>query len=511
MRRLAIWIRTRPQNFWISLAVFFAVILPRGVSLGDFPWLDDGYHAFIAQTINDSYACGNGFPGEISGFKLFEVLFFWVWRLPGNALFWLRLADLLAAAIAGWLFCLILIRESKSRTFGLLLAFAGLCGLNLPGAIQSGFKHSFFPAFACFFAALELAARARPKLWLWAGALTALGVLFRETFFPFALLGCVSLLFAKNFAALWRFAAGGAGGAIAIAALSALVRGQYAALLDFYFKYGRIYEPEAGRRWLKFTENGSRALALYSPLLAIFACCLFALAQRGFQGQRGRLCFWLACALLPLAEPLLKIGFLYHFSVCIPGICGFCACAFALIPSGSPALRRASLALSACACLIMAGLLVPHFEKTATTAAVLRRFPAQGWPPELAERSTTLAAARAMRELAPGGTASSTGFAYFVFPASGMLPPEPGLGDLSRAWIHSGYDPVKFRARLDKNPPDLVLIAHTDNDHSAIFESEIKSIFDSHPDYRPAGVIKADPGKNYGWLGYSIYRRIKEN
>lgn len=496
------WLSRHSTSLGTAAAVFFAVVLPRLAALGDFPWLDDGYHAFIAQYIQHGYALGRGFPADITGFKLFESLFFWVWQLPGNALAWLRLADLCAAAIAGWLFCRLMLAESGNRLFGLLLAFAGLCGLNLPGAVQSGFKHSFFPAFACLFGALALARRDTNGAWLAAGGLTALGVLFRETFFPFALLGLASLLVQRKFKAFWRYALGGALGGLAVTALVALMRGQIASIFEFYFKYGRIYGPEEGRRWQKFVENGGRALALFSPLLAVFGV---ALAGGRMVAARGRLCFWLACAILPLAEPLLKIGFLYHFTVSLPGICGFCACVFHNLRPGK--LRRSELGLTACAALCMFCLLAPQFAKTQVTLQTLANWPAQGWPAALADQSTTLAAVRAAAGLAPHGSASSTGFAYFIFPASQMLPPEAGLGDLSRAWIYCGYDAAKFRAMLDRNPPDVVLIAHTDADHSAIFARELTAIFASHPDYRLEKVIPVESAKNYGWLGYSIYRR----
>lgn len=35
--------------------------------------------------------------------------------------------------------------------------------------------------------------------------------------------------------------------------------------------------------------------------------------------------FWLAAFLLPLLKPWLKIGFLYHFAVALPGLGIFCA------------------------------------------------------------------------------------------------------------------------------------------------------------------------------------------
>lgn len=494
---------------WIILVVFASTIAPRLAALGDFPYLDDGYHAFLAQYIHHSLATGAGFPHDLSGFRLFPVLFSWVWGMPGNALFWLRLADLCAAALAAWFLCGLLINESENEAFGLLLAFVTLAGLNLPGAIQSGFKNYFFPAFACFFAALNITRGANPRSWrwVWAGALSALGVLFRETFFPFVLLALAALIVIRNFAALLRFIAGGAICALLVTLSSMLLRGQYMEMFDFYFSYGAIYGPEAGRRWLKFVENSGRALLLFLPLIGLFVGALAMLIFKGRNQFRGRSFFWLGAAALPLAEPLLKIGFIYHFSVCLPGLAGFCAFTFRCLDCNA-LMRKTGIGLTALACCAMGPQLALHFTKAPLTWEVALNYPAQGWPEELRQKSCTLAAAAKIHELLPrGGTAATTGFTYFIFPASQTLPPELSLGDLSRTYIRARQNSEEFLARLGANPPDLVLIAHADQDHSAIFERELLTIFKGLDNYEEIAALPIDESKNYGWLGYTLFRK----
>lgn len=498
---------------WPALIILLAVILPRLAALGDFPHMDDGYHAFMAQYIHHSYAQGNGFPAEMSGFKLFNVLFAWVWSLPGNALVWLRLADLLFAAIAGWLFCALLVGVSKRKTLGLLLALAFLIGLNLPGAIDSGYKNSFSPAFACFFAALLLVRDARPgsQRWLWAGVLAATATLFRETFFFFPLLGCAALLYARQFRSLWLFVIGGAAGGLFIFAISALARGQFLEIFDYYLFYGKIYVPEAGRRLHKFMSNGVKAILVYWPLIALFLLALLAsarlAAKRWFD---GRSLFWIMAALLPLLEPFMKIGFLYHFSVCLPGLAGYCAWTANRASENKTEIKAGAWASAIAACCL-APLLALQFAKAPTTLAVFRAFPAQGWPAEIASQSTTLEAATKIKKLLPpGGTTASTGFAYFIFPASQTLPPTLALGDLSRTYIFSDYDPEKFRQRLAQAPPDLILLAKAIGDHSAIFRPELAAILEADPNYRLVDEVRQDLAKDYGWLGYDIYRREPE-
>lgn len=498
-------------NLWIICVLLVTTVLPRAAALGDFPYLDDGYHAFMAQYIYHSLEAQGAFPADVIGYKLFESLFAWVFALPGNPLFWLRLADLCAAGISGWFLCRLLTKESGNALAGLLLAGAALAGLNLPGVIQSGFKHGFFPAFACFFAALYLveSAPARSPRWIYAGMLAALAVLFRETFFPFVLLACAGFLVSGNFQALWRFMTGGITGWAIVTVAWIVLRQQVYEIFEFYLIYGQIYGPEAMRRWLKFVENGGRALVLFSPLLILSLMAAVALLLQKERQYTGRAFFWLLCALLPLLEPLLKIGFLYHFSVCMPGMAGFCAYAFSRLPGQKETMKKAAIWACAIAFCLMCPQLYGHFLKLPQTLEVVKSFPDRGWPESLEADSTTLQAAKRIRELLPAnGTVSSSGFAYFIFPASQTLPPQMALGDLSRTYIYSGYDPARFVETLRRNPPDVVLLAHAEADHSEIFEEELRSIFSGLPEYEPAGTVETGRSKNYGWLGYSLFKRV---
>lgn len=505
-----------PTPWAIFLVVFLAVILPRLCSLGAFVHLDEGYHAFMAQYAWHSIASGAGFPADMSGFKLFPLLFNWVWALPGNAVMWLRFVDMLFAAAAGWLFCILLARESKNAALALLLAFAFLLGINAAGAIESGFKNSFSPAFLCLFAALLITRNAQTERrnWFWAGVFTAIAVLFRETFFPFSILGCAALLLTRNFSGLWRYIAGGIAGALAITVISALARGQLLDMFTWYFTYGKIYGPEADRTIPKFIANSQIALRSYWPLLTVTVFAAVAICRLPGRQFTGRAWFWLCAAALPLIEPLMKIGFMYHFSVCLPGMAGFCAyaasryqvrgAASGLHPKG---LRGALVGTAIAACLMLPEYL-PHMRRLPVTFATLNNFPAQGWPESLAPQSLPLeVVAKIKKMLKPGDRVSSSGFAYFIYPLSGTLPPSQALGDLSRTYIYAGENEKKFRSVLDNDEPEVVLLARAITEHSATFWRQLKYIFERHPDYEYVGEILPDEHKNYGWLGYMIYRK----
>lgn len=488
--------------------VAIAVIFPRLAAIGDFIHMDEGYHDYMAKFVHHSIANGEGFPPQLIGYKLYNILFFWVYYLPGNGTIWLRAVDLVVAAVCGAVFCLMLCRESGSKLAGLLLCLGFFTGMNLPGAIDSGFKNSFFPSFLCMFLAIYITTRSGGsiKRWYWAGALTAIAILFRETFLLFPVIAAVALLLNRNFGELWRFVVGGIGMACLITAILMVVRGQVWGIFEFYFIYGKIYGPEAGRRLFKFWQNGTRALGYFSPLVCLTILSLVVAIRRRELGWHNRAAFWLACSLSPLLEPLSKIGFLYHFSACLPAMAGLCAHTFASCREG----RNIWLSCMAMAAILMLPFMYPHYEKIPTTRETLAAWPNSGWPDSLVPKSTTLQAAKKIAGLGDG-TLAASGFAYFLFPASGRQPVAMDVADLSRTWIYSGQDAEKFRQRLDSARPDVVAIGSTHDDHSAIFERELTEIFSTHPDYEYAGYVPPDQALNYGWLGYNFYKRKKRD
>lgn len=491
--------------------ILCAVFLPRAAALGDFIYMDEGYHAFMASYINKSILAGEGFPAEMSGYKLYPMLTFWLWNLPGNTFIWIRIVDLLFAVLMGFVFCKMLVEESGDKYIGLLLGFSFLAGLNYAGAINSGFKNSFFPAFFCLCLAINLARGASdtsPR-WLYAGALTALGILFRETFALFPVIGVLALLLNKNYKALARFIAGGITAALIVTLFLALLRGQLWKIFEFYFIYGKIYGPEAGKRITKFIQNGGKALYLYAPLLALASIALIPALRKQRKIFANRAMFWVACALAPIIEPYLKIGFLYHFSACLPAMAGLCAYGFSRIGLHGKFYHGYAILTILCA-FIMFPYTFAHYRKLPVTLQTLTAYPANAWPESMLSQSTTLEAAKKIRDtLPPGGSVASSGFAYFVFPASKTFPPAIEVGDLSRCYIYANEDEKEFNKKIKTYQPDLVLLAKTGAEHSETFHSELKRIFDHNPDYKLIDAIEPDTSLNYGWLGYDIYKKNK--
>ncbi len=538
------WLRARG---WGLLAVLVSTVYPRVLSLGDFPCMDEGFYAYWAQFVHQSLAQGQGLP-DTGGFMLYPLLLSWLCALPGNMIIWLRLADMLMAAWAGWLFCRLLVRESRSVEGGVLLALFFLSAMNAPVVIDAGFKNSIFAAYVPLFLAVELVREqdARSPRWFFAGVLTALGVLLREPFAVFAVAGAAAVWAGRGPQALWRYVAGGCLGGMLVLALVGFLRGGVAELIQAYVQAGAVYGAEAGRTWYNFTRYGMEFLLMFGPLLLLTAVAVVVLLYQMSWATYGRALFWLILALLPLLEPLSKLGFVYHFAVVLPGCAGLCALAWSKIPPLFPLLERLgklgcvvvhrlAVALPGCAgrgarawskiapvCSRLRGergvkalflamfafLVLTESGQARMTLDTLRAFPSSGWPEKYVPKSNTLLAGNAIRAvLPPGGSLCISGFMFFLYPVTGALPPSPAMGDLSRTFIFSGYDPARFENTLRKDPPDVLVIAKAQGEHSAVFTKELQDVVEKSGLYVRAAEIPVDGEKNYGWIGCTVYRR----
>lgn len=494
---------------WALLAVLVSTVYPRAISLGAFPYMDEGLYAYWAQFVHQSLAQGQGLP-DAGGFMLYPLLLSWLCALPGNMLVWLRLADMLVAAWAGWLFCRLLVRESHSIVGGILLALAFLTAMNVPIVIEAGFKNSIFAAYIPLFLALEQIREqdAHSPRWFVAGALTALGVLLREPLAVFAVAGAAAIWVGRGPQALWRYVMGGLLGGILVLALIGFLRGGVSELIQSYVQAGAVYGAETGRTWHNFTKYGIKTIRMFWPLLLLTLGAAIFFWRQSTRGTRGRAWFWLVMAILPLLEPLSKIGFVYHFAVALPGCAGLCALGWSKISPASLRLRRKSV-VAICLAWFVMFLALPGIGQARMTLDTLRAFPSP-WPEKYIPDSNTLLAGKAIRAvLPPNGRLSISGFMFFLYPVTGALPSCPAMSDLSRTFILSGYDLSRFEKILRKDPPDVLVIAETQDEHSAIFTKDLQDAVKKSGLYVLSANIPVDKEKNYGWIGCSVYRRAQ--
>lgn len=496
------------------VAVLLASVFPRMMLLGGLPSTDEGYYAYYAQLIHHSISSGHGLPDE-GPLMLYPMLLAWVFDFSTNPFILLRIADLFVAAMASWLLYRILVAEIGSSVGGTLVGIVFIFSMNQTLFIQFGFKNSMSAALIPLLAAVRLCQTPNPAVWWrWAlaGALTALALLLRETFLPFALLGAIAIAVAHGSRAVGQFVTGGL--LLGLTTLLAIVasRGGYDQLVAGYRSASLAYAAAAVYRNDLFIDSGwatlkDAAIPVAFTTLSLFVY-FFVQAIRPQPARVGRLAFWLAAALLPLLEPLTKIGYPYHFAVCLPGLAGLSAFGWKHSTSAIPALRS-GLIMAASACGL---LLLPKAGTLATLKPsvqdVLLTAPSGGFPQKSISQSNYLLAAEAIRREAPThATLSVSGFMYTLYPLTGLLPPAPAMANLTTLLINLEQDGNRFRQALLACPPDLLMTSTRADWPGA---KTLSDAVDASGIYQKVATIPESSDRAYGNFGGDIYRRVTQ-
>ncbi|PYC15832.1 hypothetical protein DMX02_23650 [Pseudomonas jessenii] len=498
------------------LAVIFAVGFPRIMVLGDLPSTDEGVFAYFSQIMFSSVASGSGLP-DTGTLMLYPMLVSWIFDLPFNHFFLLRITDLIAAITAGVLFYRIIEKESQSHLAAALISIIFLFTMNQPLFIQSGFKNSIYAAYIPLFIALlwSRTAEQGARTWLWIGALGAVSILLRETFIPFVVLGAASVLVSRGWKTFFRFSFGVVLGGVVLTAAALILRGGFQSFVDGYVNAGDFYTSMKDQITSLLIANGMLAakqsvIALWLAGLAVAGLLGHIIYNRRFDVLK-RLLFWISVATVPLLEPLSKIGFPYHFSVCLPGLAGLCALSWEqLVSPHSKAVKAAAVAalIAVCATLLQSKV-PPLLNAFAANKENLRGFNSNTWRPEAIAQSNYLLAADAIAKVAPAhGTLGISGFMFSLFPLTGLLPSSYESSHLSAMVIKYGLDESAFKNALAACPPDIVMTTtRTDFPGSDIIANAIE-----HSGlYTAVTTIPVSPEKSYGTFAGTVYKRTGQS
>lgn len=518
MRQL-ISARSERHAVVIGIALALTVILvatafPRLMIIGGLPTTDEGFYAYQAQYIHAALANGHGLP-DIGTLTLYPMSLSWIFELSGNSIILLRLVDLLVAALASGIFYLVIARESGSRLGAFVISWVFLFTMNQPAFIQTGFKNSIFAAYVPLFFAQIFAQnliRTAGKSWELVGICVGLAVLLRETFLPFILIGTAAIWVAQGWRASLRFTLGAALTGIIVTLSLARARGGLATLIESYRDAGVVYSSIAYQRAQLFIDNGTLSAKQAAAALIVGGLSVLTIMIQRFRAHGsatwGKMAFWLAIALAPLIEPASKIGFPYHFAVCLPGLAGLSALGWKAVTEGCA--KKIGMPIA-----FMVLIIIGMYQLPPKYVALSNGWPAskhalanidKDWSAEAISQSNYLLAANVIRSIsAPGATLSVSGFMYMLYPLSGLLPSSDELSNLSATLIKLDLDELRFKQALEANPPDtLMTTTRTDFPGAQI----ITKVVEESGMYEVAAAIPIAPEKSYGSFGGTIYKKI---
>lgn len=511
-----------PQRIWFFLLIFFCVIYSRLVLLGNYPFMDEGYYVYEAMRIHQSLTAGLGLPKN-GTLQLYPLLLSWLCILPGNSFLWFRLADLIFAIWGAYLYCRLVFLFTSSRIVGFTISFIVLCSLNIEPVIQSGFKNSITAAYVPLFYALIIVFRKpcehNSSTWYLVGVLTASGVLLREPLAIFSILGFVAIWKGWGKASALRYAIGGCAAGIVVFALDGVARGNIFAPLLSYILAADVYCEQVTMVKIKFFEALHKFVQHYNEVILLFLISLFIFLRNYIKIKNhdwGKNTFWLCASLLPIIEPLTKVGFLYHFAVCIPGMGIFCAINLPQLIQQKHVYARKFLYMFLIYAVCFATIILPTPTGLVSSLheVLLNKM---SWEEKFnSEKSSTIMVANCIKQILPAnGTLSISGFTYFLYGIVKALPPANGyfasddnykLSDLSRTFRALGKDPARMANALRKNPPDVVAVASAILEHEPDYHDELKKSIKLSGIYEQYIKIEPDMNKNYGWLGYDIFK-----
>lgn len=501
----------------VIFAVLLTVALPRLLVLGGLPTTDEGFQAYYAQIMHAGISAGSGLP-DAGPLMLYPLLVNWVFAFGANPMVALRVIDLLIAAAAGYALFRVIEIESRSRLGAILIGALFLFAMNQTVFIQYGFKNSIHAAYLPLLAALWLGlnppAITTAYRWLGIGALLSVAVLLRETFLPFMALGAVAVLISRGVRPFGQLVAGAFGAGVLITGTILAARGGIAAVLESYRDAGLVYAAVAERRVELFFNSGGQALRESIVPVLVAGVGLIVTLARSMSRKRLtsslKVVFWLSAALLPLLEPATKIGFPYHFGVCLVGLAGLAALGWRNLKEGNstflPHLTTGAL------CIALLVQVIPRLAPLGTawpqTLEVLAEFKSGEWPESLTDKTNYLLAAQAIRQATPpGGTVAVSGFMFSLYPLTGHLPPVPEFSNLSATLIKLKLSGPRLREALLRCPPD-VLMTTSRTDWPGT--SELLDAVRETGIYEEVAEISTTNDRAYGAFGGIVFRATKQ-
>ncbi|GHT92406.1 hypothetical protein AGMMS49545_09930 [Betaproteobacteria bacterium] len=470
---------SRLGDIALVLCVLLAgTVVPRFMLSGGWPG-DDGYYAFWAQWIHHNLVNGQGLP-DAGGLLLYPILVSWVFYFDYNPFVALRFIDLGMATLAAFFLYRIVNLESGSKAGAALIVLVFTFTMNQYTFVTFGFKNSITIAFIPLFLAIHIGQNIVHNKqtetgvnWLAAGALTALAVVLRETFVPFAVLGLVSVFIMRGRKAAFHFFLGGVIAGVLLIGGILIARGSVSGAIEGYRVAGYTLISAPGTQIMdNFFDYGLLAIQSSSKALMISALAGFILMAIAVTRQNKRilsgLLFWLCFAGIALIEPATKICFEYHFAVALPGLAGLCALAFREIARecahfswANHKTRDAILLMGVFlfALWYSSVLLSGTRHMLPITLETLTLAPNNEWPEVIHQAGSFLSVGDEIKKLIPeDGTLSVNRNAELFFPFTGRLPPSSQLANLSALGFKTGFSVPRIKEALLACAPDAILM-----------------------------------------------------
>ncbi|GHT94715.1 hypothetical protein FACS1894116_09130 [Betaproteobacteria bacterium] len=395
--------------------------------------------------------------------------------------------------------------------------------MNNSGFIEFGFKNSitiaYIPLFLAIYIGQGIIQKQHPAVsnaWWIVGGLTALAVLFRETFVPFAALGLVTVYIAGGKNAALRFFLGGITTGTLVIGSILTARGSATGIIEAYqdlsLLFGAIPKEEIQDNFfyygcqtilLSYTAFGFSVLAII---------VLSSIIRRSRQIFLSSL-FWLSFIVLTFIEPATKIGYSYHFAVALPGFAGLCALCLREIAKEWPNLswasngKRDAIALPGIA-LSVIWLSFNLSSMNDDWRLITQETLIDGdWSALIRDSHTYPFLAAEIEKIIPkNGTLSLNRNLEILYLLTDHLPPSSRLSNLTTLGFHVGFSVPRIKEDLMACAPDVIFMDPHENWLFGYNNFRLFAAIEETRIYEPALEIQFID-ENYRFV---IFRKTKE-
>jgi len=480
------------------------------------PETDGGINTFVNQFIFTNLNKGNDLNGPIP-LHLYSYLTAWVYSLEINQYIFLRIIDGLIAMFASILFFQVILRESKSIIFTMVLIIPLLIIMNDAVNIGFGFKNSIWVSYVPFFTALLIWQKLTKEdrfSFYFIGALISLGVLFREPFLPFFILTGFVIYINYGWRILLKYLIGSASLGFSIIILVLLHRGgDLIGFVNSYVIFAGGLKDYAVSEWSSFLQWGLYTIKVNWMLCIISVFSAIYIIKSYFFDKKmipiNRFYFWLAISFIPLLEPIMKVGFPYHFANCLPGLAGLSAMAWKQMNTNESKIKnRLSIATIS---LMSFFIILPTLNHALKDDNILSPLEVFRWANSndafrqkiIVENNNYLIAAARIYELSrEDSTLVVSGHMQAIYPLTGLLPPIYELNDLRTLYSGLNFNENKLLKIIEKYRPTLILTTNLIGKG----EKDLPGIINKTNLYNKVGVIEENLEIDYGWKSGIIYR-----
>jgi len=267
--------------------------------------------------------------------------------------------------------------------------------------------------------------------------------------------------------------------------------------------------------WGMFIDSGLKSLkanwfiCITASLSVIYLIKLYVADRNSV--NLNRFYFWMLMALIPLIEPMSKVGFEYHFAQCLPGLVGLSAMGWRSINRNeSKQVKISSLLILWLMSLIV---IVPTVNRTViksnfifTPSVAIERITMLDSfrDKQTIERSQYLIAAAKIYELSrEDSTLAVSGFWQPVYPLTDLLPPTYKLCSLRSLFISLSYSEDKMIKVLEEYRPTLILLSPSSLMNG---DADFVSMVEKTNLYNKVGHVPKNLAIDKGYLSGTIYR-----